>query len=425
MRILLISANTETINMPVLPLGLGHIAASVQKAGHDLKLLNLLEQKDVTVFDDSVAEFDPDIIGISVRNIDDQNMENPKFLLEPVKSIISACRNISAAPIVLGGAGYSIFPRAALDYLGADMGIRGEGEVAFLNLLKRLDAKKEPKGIPGLYVPRQGIFREPERIKRLADYPLPLPNIDLCIPSNLEKEETWLPIQTRRGCPMNCSYCSTAQIEGHIIRKYPSEKVVETISQCVSSGFDKFFFVDNTFNIPPSYAKSLCDQLASANLDIKWRCIMYPWKVDKELVAKMALAGCSDVSLGFESGSSVMLHRMNKKYHLEEVRKISKALKASGIRRMGFLLLGGPGETKDTVIESLTYADELDLEAVKVTLGIRIYPRTPLARTAVEEGIIESDDDLLFPKFYMVENLKDWLIETVGDWLERHPNFMR
>jgi len=283
LKVFLISANTETINMPVLPLGLGHIAASVQKAGHDLKLLNLLEQKDVSVFDASVAEFVPDIIGISVRNIDDQNMENPKFLLNPVKNVISECRNTSDAPIVLGGAGYSIFPQAALDYLGADMGIEGEGEVVFLDLLQNLDAKKEPIGIPGLYFPRQSLQREPKRIKRLADCPMPLPNIDLCIPSNLEIEETWIPIQTRRGCPMNCSYCSTAQIEGHIIRKYPPEKVVEMISRCVSSGFDKFFFVDNTFNIPPSYAKSLCDQLVEANLNIKWRCILYPWKVDREL----------------------------------------------------------------------------------------------------------------------------------------------
>ena len=152
---------------------------------------------------------------------------------------------------------------------------------------------------------------------------------------------------------------------------------------------------------------------------------MYPWKVDDELVAKMALAGCSDVSLGFESGSLGILHRMNKKYDLEEVRQISSALNASGIRRMGFLLLGSPGETKDTVIESLTYADELDLEAVKITLGVRIYPRTPLAGTAVEEGIVEPDDDLLFPKFYMVETLKEWLIETVGVWMQSHPNFMR
>ena len=117
--------------MPVLPLGLGHIAASVQKAGRDLKLLNLLEQKDVSVFDASVAEFDPDIIGISVRNVDVQNMENPKFLLNPVKNVVSECQNISDAPIVLGGAGYSIFPQAVLDYLGADIGIEGEGEVAF------------------------------------------------------------------------------------------------------------------------------------------------------------------------------------------------------------------------------------------------------------------------------------------------------
>jgi len=143
LKVLLVSANTETINMPVLPLGLGCVTAATQIAGYDIKLLNLLDQKDsLSLLKRTVHDFRPDVIGISVRNIDDQNMERPRFLLGPVKNIISECRKISNATIVIGGAGYSIFPQAALDYLNADMGIQGEGEVAFLELLNMLNEKK-------------------------------------------------------------------------------------------------------------------------------------------------------------------------------------------------------------------------------------------------------------------------------------------
>ncbi len=426
MRVLLISANTETINMPVLPLGLGCVATSVQRAGYPVRVLNLQDQTEpLAAVQEIIEEFPPEVIGISVRNIDDQNRERPMFFLDSVKEIVSICRKTTRAAIVLGGAGYSIFPQSALDYLEADLGIQGEGEAAFLELLYRLQNKIELSGIPGLYFLRQGTQNRPKRIGNLAAYPMPLPDTHIRIPAMLEEEEVWFPVQTRRGCPMNCNYCSTASIEGRTIRKYPPEKVVEMISRYVDAGFNRFFFVDNTFNFPPSYAETLCDRLISEDLKMIWRCILYPWKVDETLAAKMALAGCREVSFGFESGSMKILRNMNKRYGPDDVRKVSERLKAVGIHRMGFLLLGGPGETRETVLESLTFADSLALEVVKVTTGIRIYPHTSLARTAFEAGLIESGEDLLFPKFYMERAVVGWLEQTVDAWMEGRPNWIK
>jgi radical SAM superfamily enzyme YgiQ (UPF0313 family) len=311
-----------------------------------------------------------------------------------------------------------------LDFLNADIGIQGEGESVFLILLKRLRDKKDLSEIPGLYLPGQTGRSESGYIKSLTDIRLPLPDVHLSTPPTLKDQEVWIPFQSRRGCPLDCSYCSTATLEGRIIRKHDPKKVVEAISRYAEAGLDHFFFVDNTFNLPSAYAKTLCELLISSNLKIIWRCILYPWKGDDDLVEKMARAGCREVSLGFESGSAKVLANMNKKYLPTDVRQISERLKKIGIGRMGFLLFGGPGETKDTVIESLEFADSLGLEAMKITIGIRIYPHTPLQQTAIKEGLVTADDNLLIPKFYIAKRLEGWLRETVKNWLETRPHWV-
>ena len=304
MRVLLMSANTEMINMPVLPLGLGCIARATQEAGHEIKIINLMDQEEVLeALGGSIGEFKPEVIGISVRNIDDQVMGTPRFLLEPAKSMISFCREHNDATIVIGGAGYSIFPQSALEYLDADMGIQGEGEQSFLLLLESLRKKSDLAGIPGLYLPKKGLQGKRNFLTKLDNFPIPLPEVHLWSPSYIKKQEIWLPFQTRRGCSMNCSYCSTALIEGKVMRKRDPSYAVKMLSQYVESGFDHFFFVDNVFNLPLSYAKAFCDKIIEQGLNMTWRCILYPWKVDEELVEKMAVAGCTEVSLGFESGS--------------------------------------------------------------------------------------------------------------------------
>ena len=268
MRVLLISANTEQINMPVLPLGLACVAAVVDGQGHTVKMLNLMMQTDThKALHEAIDEFNPEIIGISVRNIDDQNMENPRFLLEAVKDVVINCRKYSDATIVLGGAGYSIFPQAALDFLNSDIGIQGEGESAFITLLNRLREEKDLSAIPGLYLPGQTSRSESGYIKSLSDIPLPLPDVHLSTPAALKDQEIWIPFQSRRGCPLDCSYCSTATIEGRIIRKHDPEKAVDAISRYAEVGLDHFFFVDNTFNLPSAYAKTLCELLISSKFN--------------------------------------------------------------------------------------------------------------------------------------------------------------
>jgi radical SAM superfamily enzyme YgiQ (UPF0313 family) len=426
MKVLLISANTEQINMPVLPMGTACIAAAAQDAGHDVKIVNLMaQQQDIrSLLKEAVNGFPPDVIGISVRNIDDQCMASPKFLLEPVKKVVAECRSLSDAPVVLGGAGYSIFPQTALAYLKADMGIRGEGERAFAMLLERLERKADLSDVPGLYLAESGLMKTSGFMKNLDAFPMPLPNVHLNVPRDLKKEDIWIPFQTRRGCPMNCTYCSTATIEGRLLRKHSPEYAMEGLRSYAQAGFDRFFFVDNTFNFPPSYAETLCDRIISERLNIRWRCILYPHKVSEMLIEKMAKAGCCEVSLGSESGSHEILKGMNKRFGPDDVRRISESLGKNGIRYMAFLLLGGPGETKETIQESLAFTDSLNAEAVRVTSGIRIYPDTELCRTALREGLIRSEEELLFPKFYMTRGLEDWLQKTIGDWSRGRPNWI-
>jgi radical SAM superfamily enzyme YgiQ (UPF0313 family) len=181
------------------------------------------------------------------------------------------------------------------------------------------------------------------------------------------------------------------------------------MEQAAACGFRDFCAVDNTFNISPSYAKGLCREIIRRGLDVNLWCIVYPKWVDRELVELMARAGCHEVSLGFESGSDCVLTRFHKKFRAGEVRTIAGMFREAGIRRTGFLMLGGPGETRATVEESLAFADSLDLDSLKIAVGIRIYPETDLAATAVAEGMITPEDDLLRPTFYLTPQIQEWL----------------
>lgn len=425
MRVLLISANTEMINMPVLPLGMAFVARAVEDAGHEVSQINLMAvPESLNSLTASIQKVQPDVIGISVRNIDDQVSLKPRFLLAPVKDIVSACRRVSEAKIVLGGAGYSIFPRHALAYLAADMGIQGEGEQSFVALLDRLANHGDLSRLPGLYHAEQGIANHPATCEKIDRNPFPLPGRHIFALAHGDDEVVWLPFQTRRGCPLNCSYCSTPSIEGKTTRKRSVNLITEALTAFASSGFDHFFFVDNTFNLPPGYAKDLCEQMIESGLNITWRGILYPWRVGKTLVSKMAESGCVEVSLGLESGSDFMLKKMNKRYRTVDVRRASDLLKSAGIRRMGFLLLGGPGETRQTVRESLEFVDSLALETVKVTIGIRIYPGTELAFHARRTGKIPLDDSLLFPRFYIENGMDTWIRQTVEAWINGRPNWI-
>ncbi len=422
MQTLLISANTEKINMPTLPMGLGSVAVALEAAGHAVGFLDLMAVDDwQPVLQAALSRRPPDVIGISIRNIDDQFSAGPRFLLEKAREVVAFCRTNAHAPIVLGGAGYSIFPESVLNYTGAHMGIQGEGEEAFGMLLDRLESGAPLGDVPGLYIRGRGLQAPRTYVRDLDRFPLPQP--DLFDPRFARDPNYYLPVQTRRGCPLNCSYCSTSAIEGRSIRRRSPRAVIESLSRWRAAGYSRLYFVDNVFNLPESYAVELCERMTEARLDIRWRAILYPGKVREPLVRSMARAGCRDVALGFESGVQPILDSLHKRFSLDDVRRAGRILSDHGIGRMGFLLLGGPGETRETVLKSLAFADSLGLEAVKLTVGLRIYPYTELARIAIREGVIEPDMDLLKPCFYISGGLETWLRHTVRTWMADRPHW--
>lgn len=423
MNTLLISANTEKINMPTLPMGLGCVAAAIEAVGHEVRFLDLMGMEDWRpLLQEEFFRASPDVIGISIRNIDDQVSEAPRFLLKKARDVVAFCQANASAPIVLGGAGYSIFPASVLDDTGAEMGIQGEGEKAFATLLERLEASASLTDVPGLYIKGKGLQAPRTYERNLDRFPLPPP--DLFDPEFADDPNYYLPIQTRRGCPLNCSYCTTPTIEGRLVRKRSPGAVIDNLARWRAAGFKKVFFVDNVFNLPVDFAVALCDQIFKRGLDIQWRAILNPGQVTETLVRSMAKAGCRDVALGFESGVQPILDSLHKGFSVDHIRQASRILTDHGISRMGFLLLGGPGETRETVLQTLAFADSLNLDAVKLTIGLRIYPFTELARIAVAEGIITPDADLLKPCFYISRGIEEWLRETVAAWMADRPNWI-
>lgn len=412
MRVLLISANTERLNMATIPLGLGFVAAATRRAGHDVAFLDLMSQEDPRAsLHSRIADFNPEVIGISVRNIDDQSMENPKFLLEKVRLPVEWCRAASRSPIILGGAGYSIFPDEALEYLGADMGVQGEGETTFPAILERLAHSENPASLPGVHI--RGGKGCLEQMFCTALDTLPLPDDDAWAEANPEEADVWIPIESRRGCHNFCSYCATFRIQGRTVRSRSPRLIARHVEKLVHQGLKQFYFVDNSFNIPEAQGLEICNSLADLNLDIKWRAILYPHGVTEILVRAMKRAGCFEVALGFESGCERILKEMNKHFVPDDVRLASKMLADYGIRRIGFLLFGGPGETHESVLESVSFADSLDLDGLRTTVGIRIYHGTQLAARALAEGAISSEEDLLTPHFYLAREVDPWIREVV------------
>ncbi|ACL01941.1 Radical SAM domain protein [Desulfatibacillum aliphaticivorans] len=425
MKVLLIYTVTENVNIPVLPLGLGCIAAAVESKGHEFSLFNATDAPDsLKALKERIREFQPQVMGLCARNVDNQDRTKPLFLIEPVKKIAAACKEASAAPVVIGGAGFTMFPDEILAYSGGDLGVAGQGEESFCELLDRMEQKAALDGIPGLVVPGEPFDGRLAAVRNLDAWPLPLPEKHMIVPEHWDLKSVMVPIQSRRGCALDCSYCSTKNIEGRILHKRSPDTVAENVRKFMDKGFRYFFIADNTFNLPPSYARALCTALEERAPGAKWQGIIYPNMLGDDLAQAMARAGCKAVSLGFEHGDEDMLRTFNKRFGPEKVREVSKRLKAHDIGQSGFLLLGGPGETKESVKKAFAFLESLKLDAMRITQGVRIYPKTAVYEQAVAKGIIKRDQNILQPAFYVEPGLEEWLKNAVAEFQASHPDWM-
>jgi radical SAM superfamily enzyme YgiQ (UPF0313 family) len=232
-------------------------------------------------------------------------------------------------------------------------------------------------------------------------------------------------LQTKRGCPFSCIYCTYPILEGSRLRLREIPDIIAEIRELVEQhGTRYLYFVDDIFNYPMDFAEKLCRAMIEAGLSINWSAFINPSFITPELLSVMVEAGCDAFEFGTDSGSPVMLRNMGKSFTVEDVRAASALCREHGVDFAHYILFGGPGETEETLLESFALMDEVEPTAVIGMTGIRIYPGTPLHRQALEEKIITPETSLLEPVFYLSPAVRDSLCDLVTTEALKRKNWV-
>lgn len=363
MRVVFVSANRETLPDAVIPLGILCVMASLP-VRHERELCDLC-------FDDDplphlaahVRDFRPDVVAIGLRNIQNGDYSGYRNNLEYYRQVVATVRSATAAPIVLGGGGFSVMPRQILAHVQADFGISGEGEQAFAQLLDVLEAGSDDfEQVAGLHRMVDGVVvsaAHERPFPRLDDLPRPDRRL---VDARYYSDYGIDSVQTKRGCPLRCDYCTYPLIEGRSIRQRDPALVVDELLAMADLGLGAkhVFIVDSVFNLPPTHAKAVCREMIQRGFATPWTCYANPLGFDAELAHLMAEAGCVGAEIGSDSGVDAVLDRLKKGFHVDKIRRIHTLFEAAGLRDCHTFILGTEGESLEDVRHTLDFCRELD-----------------------------------------------------------------
>ena len=427
LRVLLISANTEHRPDPVFPLGAAYMAAAAERAGHTVETFDCcFETAPLPALAAKLAVFAPQVVGLSLRNLDSSAYPDNTSYIDDYRALVAGVRAGSDAVVVLGGAGFTVAPHALMEVLGADVGVVGEGELAFPWVLERLAAGAALASSPAfLCAPAgAGVCVTPAARLTALDAGGTPSRTHFDWRAYYERGGA-LNVQTKRGCVFECVFCSYPLIEGSQVRlRAPAAVVDEIAASRAELGVRHWFFVDNIFNLPPRHAKAICAEIADRDLDIEWSAYLNPRFVDEELCALMARSGCKAIEFGTDSGAPSMLANLHKGFEVDDLRRTSALCHQYGLRFCHSLIFGGPGETAATVEETIALMDDLAPTAVIAMTGIRVLPGTGMVEIALRDGQIDPDDSLLMPTFYVSPGLQDALLERIDAHARRQSNWI-
>ena len=413
MKILLISVNRERMPFPVFPLGLAYIARALSEEGHRMEVMDLCFSQEISVdLNNTLHHFQPELIGISLRNLDNLTYPTSISYLREVEEVIGICRRSSPSPLVIGGSGYSLAPQELLKDLDVDFGIVGEGEEVFLQFVRSLEKGDPVSPSPCLLMKEKPFL---PLIEGARVFSIQSPDRNLFETQRYLEEGGMGNVQTKRGCPFSCIYCTYPLLEGKKVRLRKTEEVVEEIRQLVEEGVDYIYFVDDIFNYPPSFAEALCREIIRSKVDVKWSAFVNPSFLNETLLQWMKEAGCVGVEFGTDSGSSRMLENYKKSFTREDIIRSSSLCSKLNINHCHYLLFGGPGEDEETIEESFQLMDHLDPTAIIAMLGIRIYPGTEMEKISIDQGVIHQDSHLIYPHFYISPKLGGRLKEIIQE----------
>jgi radical SAM superfamily enzyme YgiQ (UPF0313 family) len=420
-KLLLVSANRFSVPYPVYPIGLSYISSYLEERlpAFEIRIIdmNLCSMEEFTGY---IREFRPEYTGISLRNVDDVDSMSRTSFIKGYKEIIDTIKTSVKTRIIIGGSAFSIFPAELFEYFEPEFGITGEGEESLYRLLTALEKEEDYSAIEGLaFRDTSGII-----INKRNNF---IRSLDLTIEDRLSgfywEKSGMMNVQTKRGCPHRCIYCTYPLIEGRKVRTLDSDKIIETLTDLsVNKKIDYFFFTDSVFNIHDRFNMDLAEKIILKGLNIKWGAYFSPHDLDEKILKLYSRAGLTHIEFGTESLSDLTLKNYGKHFTVQDVVDVSEACNAAGIYFSHFLILGGYGETEETINEGFENSKRIENTVFFPYIGMRIYPGTPLQKLAVEEGYLDPQDDLLDPVYYLApgiryETLKERADATGRRWV--------
>jgi len=428
----LINANQMT--PPIAPVGLDYVAGAARRAGIEVDVLDLCLAEDPGIaLSTGLARRSPELVGISFRNVDDCFWPGAAWFVPDLVNLVGRIRQLSDAPIVLGGVGFSIFPERIVEKSGVDFGVRGDGEEAVVELVKRLRTDRRIEAVGGLVWRENGTFCSTG----------PAWPTDLAVPTERDAVDNatyfrlggQIGLETKRGCGRQCVYCADPLAKGPRERLRQPGEVADEVESLLAQGVDVLHLCDSEFNVPVSHARDVCAEFIRRRFEgrVRWYAYMTVVPFDAELAGAMRRAGCVGINFTSNSACSSLLARYGDLHRGEDLARAVRLCRENEIAVMLDLLLGGPGETPATVEETIRFVQKIDPDCAGAALGVRVYPGTAMEGIVAAEGPLDQNGgihrryegrvDLLRPTFYISPALGDEPARLVRDLVAGDARF--
>jgi anaerobic magnesium-protoporphyrin IX monomethyl ester cyclase len=373
---------------PFIPLGIGYLGAVCEKNGHDVSVIDC--QAEHLTYADFRSRFERtecDVVGMTSTTLTYKSALMVATIAKEVRPDCTA---------VLGGPHVTFWDQNALrECPGLDVIVRREGEVTFLELLDRLKTKSSLSGVKGTTFRKKNgeLARNEDRpfIENLDDLPFPAFHL-MNIGSFKRVGKTLFPLITSRGCVYWCDFCTAVRMFGRGYRMRSPKNVVDEIEMLNNKfGESQFTFYDDAFTVDRARVEKICDEIRRRKLRVQWDCGTRVDMVDRALLQKMKDSGCIVVWFGVESGSQSMIEKMHKRFKLDQTKLAFRTARELGLLTVGSVVLGFPGETEQSALETIKFVKEIDPDSIGYYVATP-YPGTPLYDLVKEKGWLKITD---------------------------------
>lgn len=410
MRIALVYPPTSELDLRGYPLGLAYLSASLNKS-HEVDVYNYNGKefnRSIRSFLSSISAKKPDMVGISFNSF---NRWGAFKLIKQIKKIDKKIF------VVLGGVHPSTLCEQTFKYFYNDLDfiIQSEGEKSLPMLCSALENGEDPSSISGLvYKNKSGgitVNKVSEIIKDLDELPFP----DYSYAAEELKQKEFAYLIASRGCPVNCSFCSTSSFWGQNVRMNSPERIAQEVEYVKRMGAKRIFFHDDTFNLGIDRTIKIADMLKKSGVEYAVQCRVSP--VNEEMIAKMADSGCRHISWGAETLSESMLGKINKKITRELVKKAFDicAKFTDKMTTSAFFCVGTPGETEETIKETVEYANKNirsthgpGASMLYVLPGTKIYSDLVAENKFNEKAWVRSGAVYYYTREHSIRTLNRW-----------------